>query len=87
MSTTASPGAASGLDRGGLFATAAIGKTACLSQECRIVPTDLQWTPTFPYAARVPARRGGAWLLAVCPMVDPSRWSWSVQHSSDQRLR
>ena len=20
-------------------------------------------------------------------MADPSRWSWSVQHSSDQRLR
>ena len=85
--TTALSGAAPGSDRVGLFASAAVGKAACLSQECRTSPMELQWTPTFPYVARVPARRGGTWLLTVRPAADPSRWSWSVQHSSDEQLR
>ena len=85
--TTALPGAASGLDRVGLSANAAVSKAACPSQECPISPMELQWTPTFPYVAHVPARRGGTWMLIVRPAADPSRWSWSVQHSLDEQLR
>ena len=72
---------------GGASLSAAIGMTACLSQECRSLPIKAQWTPSFPYAARLPARRGGMWLLTVRPAADPSRWSWLVRHSSDERLR
>lgn len=56
---------------------------AGLPEGCPDVPMLLLWTLTFPYAARMPARRGGEWLLSVEPARGGARWLWSVQHSLD----
>ena len=46
----------------------------------------LLWSTIFPYAAELPARRGGTWRLTVQPREGWRFYEWHVAHSVEATL-